>query len=149
MKLKKIIPVVVALLALALFFWLVFDQILYAIKKAKNKKKNDISTVTDDIESRALYSGQNIVESIFNVYNEKDATPFREHKNFHHFPKNCGIVKNTARVQHGEKAELLEFPWIVSFFGENNSSSFCGGSLISESLIITAHHCMSSVSNRV
>lgn len=160
MKFKKLIPVIVALLALALFFWLVFDQILYAVKKAKSKKKFINTTIddnaSDNVESRSLDSGmKNYVESIFNVYNDKDATPFIEHKNFQYFPQNCGIILSLNRLQFGEKADLLQFPWIVSFFTANNLknkksySYFCGGSLISENLIITAHHCMSSASDKM
>ena len=59
---------------------------------------------------------------------------------------NCGKIDATPR--HGgtfRKAELFEFPWMVAILTKNENGEFklhCGGSLISENIILTAASCI-------
>lgn len=72
---------------------------------------------------------------------------FARHKNYINFPHKNNILKRAdTRIQHGEKAELFEFPWMVAMVSRNlltNSELYyCGASLVSEHLILTAAHCL-------
>ena len=42
----------------------------------------------------------------------------------------------------GENADPHEFPWIVKLNMDNCKHKFCGGSIISENIILTAAHCV-------
>ena len=59
------------------------------------------------------------------------------HRNYHLFNnQNCGIAKSEKRILRGNKAILMEYPWIVALiFASNNSEKSwevkCAGSLIS------------------
>lgn len=48
----------------------------------------------------------------------------------------------TGRIVNGTKAVLKQFPHQVSLSRSYNEKHFCGGSLISSSLVLTAGHCM-------
>ncbi|CAH1727601.1 unnamed protein product [Chironomus riparius] len=55
----------------------------------------------------------------------------------------CGI-QFSNRIIGGEIANIDEYPWTVQIqhINENNSTeSFCGGTLINESYVLTAAHC--------
>lgn len=72
---------------------------------------------------------------------------FKKHKNFHKFDlKSCGKTDMKNRIQFGEKADILDFPWMVALFFKNQadgSDQFeCGGSLIAENLVLTSAHCI-------
>lgn len=57
----------------------------------------------------------------------------------------CGCSKNSAvvnRIVGGEEAGIHTWSWAVSL--NINYQSFCGGSIISKSWIITAAHCLPS-----
>ena len=42
----------------------------------------------------------------------------------------------------GENTDSHEFPWIVKLNMDNCKHEFCGGSIISENIILTAAHCV-------
>ena len=42
----------------------------------------------------------------------------------------------------GENAGPHEFPWIVKLNMDHCKHKFCGGSIISENIILTAAHCV-------
>merc|ERR1712142_462112 len=44
-------------------------------------------------------------------------------------------------IAGGEEAEGHEFPWMVQLRGGCTGTGFCGGSLISDQLVLTAYHC--------
>lgn len=71
---------------------------------------------------------------------------YSSHRNFHKFSNKCGDIKTVLKIQGGNKAKLFEHPWIVTMQYEdkrnNTGSYFCGGSIISENLILTAAHCI-------
>ncbi|XP_024875277.1 trypsin-3-like [Temnothorax curvispinosus] len=48
----------------------------------------------------------------------------------------------TGRIVNGTKAVLKQFPYQVSLMRSYSKTHFCGGSLISSSLVLTAGHCM-------
>lgn len=67
----------------------------------------------------------------------------------HKFNTNhCGQISIVKKVQNGEFAHLNEFPWVVALYYLNTSTKNatpmygCGGSLISDDLILTAGHCL-------
>lgn len=61
--------------------------------------------------------------------------------------KGCGIVAGD-RIQRGMKAKVGQFPFMaLLIFRETNSEKdefLCGGTLITESFVLTAAHCMES-----
>ena len=62
----------------------------------------------------------------------------------------CGIPQRRSRVIGGTDADLNEYPWQVWFALEHNNdwNTFtCGGSLISDSWIISAAHCFEGFGN--
>jgi len=52
----------------------------------------------------------------------------------------------TLRIRGGKPAELNEWPWIAGIFKKN--SQFCGGSLIDQTHILTAAHCVDHMTSR-
>ena len=48
----------------------------------------------------------------------------------------------TSLIFGGEYADPHEFPWIVKLNMDNCKHKFCGGSIISENIILTAAHCV-------
>ncbi|XP_012532427.2 trypsin [Monomorium pharaonis] len=48
----------------------------------------------------------------------------------------------TGRIVNGTKAVLRQFPYQVSLKRSWNNKHFCGGSIISSSLVLTAGHCV-------
>uniref|UniRef100_A0A8C5PX68 Peptidase S1 domain-containing protein n=1 Tax=Leptobrachium leishanense TaxID=445787 RepID=A0A8C5PX68_9ANUR len=52
----------------------------------------------------------------------------------------CGEVQIQSRIMGGEAAQPGEWPWQVSL--RNNGKHFCGGSLISNTWVVTAAHCV-------
>lgn len=57
----------------------------------------------------------------------------------------CGTNKYLVRVSGGLPARQGEFPWTVALF--KNGQHFCGGSLISPTHILTAAHCVATMSD--
>ncbi|XP_045445381.1 proclotting enzyme-like [Melitaea cinxia] len=53
--------------------------------------------------------------------------------------------KDEERIVGGHNAELNEWPWIVALF--NNGRQFCGGSLIDDSHVISAAHCVAHMTS--
>lgn len=62
-------------------------------------------------------------------------------------PAQCGIVPTENRIVGGENAAKYSNPWQVSlqkptFSGSSTFYHFCGGSIISDTYIVTAAHCV-------
>ncbi|XP_070816866.1 chymotrypsin A-like [Chaetodon trifascialis] len=58
------------------------------------------------------------------------------------------IVSGYARIVNGEEAVPHSWPWQVSL-QRSNGFHFCGGSVISETWVVTAAHCSVRTSDRV
>ncbi|XP_050419568.1 proclotting enzyme-like [Adelges cooleyi] len=56
-----------------------------------------------------------------------------------------GYQQDQERIVGGQNAEPGEWPWIVAIF--NSGRHFCGGSLIDDSHILTAAHCVAHMSS--
>ncbi|XP_076998184.1 serine protease 27 isoform X1 [Tamandua tetradactyla] len=56
----------------------------------------------------------------------------------------CGRPRMLNRMVGGQEAEEGEWPWQVSI--QRNGSHFCGGSLVTESWVLTAAHCFPNTS---
>ncbi|KAJ8955190.1 hypothetical protein NQ318_009086, partial [Aromia moschata] len=61
----------------------------------------------------------------------------------------CGIkVKDDVvpLLYGAEKAKIIEFPWVAALYrkSENGYKTVCGGSIISNKLVITAAHCVTN-----
>ncbi|KAM5151670.1 transmembrane protease serine 9-like [Mantella aurantiaca] len=57
-------------------------------------------------------------------------------------PTECGKPQVASRIMGGQNAQPGQWPWQVSL--RNSGSHFCGGSLISESWVVSAAHCIRS-----
>ncbi|XP_018322610.1 serine protease 33-like [Agrilus planipennis] len=60
----------------------------------------------------------------------------------------CGAKSaftDQERIVGGQNADIGEWPWIAALF--NNGRQFCGGSLIDNSHILTAAHCVAHMSS--
>jgi len=65
-------------------------------------------------------------------------------------PCGCGqtAVEMNARIVNGENAIPYSWPMIVSLgYNGRSTSHFCGGTILSESYILTAAHCVEMISN--
>ena len=72
--------------------------------------------------------------------------PFASHRNYKLFDF-FSSFELKPRVQNGHQANLNEYPWHVAIIWQSltNESMIkynCGGSLISDSLVLTAGHCI-------
>jgi len=54
---------------------------------------------------------------------------------------NCGISNKSNRIVGGVTTEANEYPWQVALFSPTDSRPFCGGTLISNTHVLTAAHC--------
>lgn len=54
---------------------------------------------------------------------------------------NCGLAKRSTRIVGGVLTEVNEYPWQVGIVTARSTSVWCGGSLISNSWVLTAAHC--------
>ncbi|XP_066944568.1 trypsin 3A1-like [Macrobrachium rosenbergii] len=57
----------------------------------------------------------------------------------------CGRTNSALRIVGGNQVEPNEYPWQVALFRNNETSPFCGGSIISDTWVLTAAHCLVSV----
>lgn len=55
----------------------------------------------------------------------------------------CGIsLSAPTKIVNGTTTRPGEFPWMVLMFGKSGKQT-CGGSLISDRIVLTAAHCVS------
>jgi len=54
---------------------------------------------------------------------------------------NCGIPNRSNRIIGGVETEKNEYPWQVALVSSKGSHPYCGGTLISNSHVLTAAHC--------
>jgi len=54
---------------------------------------------------------------------------------------NCGIPNRSNRIVGGVETEANEYPWQVALVSSTGSFPFCGGTLISNTHVLTAAHC--------
>uniref|UniRef100_A0A182LYV2 Vitamin K-dependent protein C n=1 Tax=Anopheles culicifacies TaxID=139723 RepID=A0A182LYV2_9DIPT len=58
-------------------------------------------------------------------------------------PPPCGRGKTSSRIVGGDAADVKEYPWIVMLM--YRGAFYCGGSLINDRYIVTAAHCVLSL----
>lgn len=57
----------------------------------------------------------------------------------------CGVAPNTpgaAWIVGGQRSEKHEWPWVVSVFDTEADGHYCGATLISNTWVLTAAHCV-------
>jgi secreted trypsin-like serine protease len=63
------------------------------------------------------------------------------------FPVKCGLVMTADKISGGKKADLGQFPWMALLGyrqrGIDYTQFLCGGSIITDSYVMTAAHCIS------
>ncbi|KYB29265.1 Serine protease easter-like Protein [Tribolium castaneum] len=58
----------------------------------------------------------------------------------------CGTQSTSAKITHGKRAQIDEFPWLALLKYKNRTNHIeyrCHGSLISSKYVLTASHCLS------
>jgi len=55
----------------------------------------------------------------------------------------CGKVTKATRIVGGQETGVHEYPWQVALTGKSSNRPYCGGSIIADSWIVTAAHCVS------
>lgn len=59
----------------------------------------------------------------------------------------CGVVNSQTRIVGGEETLVNEYPWQAALVGYGGSRPFCGASIISDTWILTAAHCLPGLSS--
>lgn len=152
-KISIIISVLTILIGVACF-------LLYSYVFSEIPPKN-----IDTIESFEIIEGElnktkedlkrieGFIDKITDYTDEEDTTtetlkPNEIHSQNKFNSISCGISSVTPKISYGKIAKENQFPWIVALFYIDTSTSEkvlthgCGGSLISEDLILTAAHCL-------
>ncbi|XP_065295411.1 chymotrypsin-2-like [Dermacentor albipictus] len=60
-------------------------------------------------------------------------------------PPECGELEPTGRIYDGDPVTKEKIPWMVAVFSKKRSSKgfyYCGGSIITRNVILTAAHCV-------
>ena len=57
------------------------------------------------------------------------------------FDLECGQVNRYNKIVGGVETEIHEYPWQVGLYS-SQTSIWCGGSLLDDSWIVTAAHCV-------
>lgn len=138
------------------FFIIIATSIAFAVYYLAFEDNSDDDFYTD-IETPIFNSSSThtqlksaVTESSFmsSLDTKTDVFDPKSHKNFKLFnSESCGRQKYAKRVQNGETTSPLEFPWIVALFRmidktTNDVEYFCGGSLISTKIVLSATHCV-------
>lgn len=126
--------------------------LIYGVKRTY--PENNIETSTEPFEypeSLETTTEESQVDSDDNMdYDYPDnytsSNGFSSHPNYKNFPSLCGIqILSLVMIQYGKETILFKHPWIVSLRTENKAEGrehhFCGGSLLSERIAMTAAHC--------
>ncbi|KAG5673019.1 hypothetical protein PVAND_003097 [Polypedilum vanderplanki] len=140
-------------LAVALSFLSVFIYVLWSISF---DSEDEIPTIVDDglmIKTRNANSTTDSI--ILKTISKETTTPslrtttemnYESHRNYHLFNhKTCGLTESIVpRIFGGKVARFLSHPWMVVLYAKINSTYkfACGGTLISENLVLTAAHCI-------
>lgn len=57
----------------------------------------------------------------------------------------CGRANRVRRIVGGRQVDPHEYPWQVALVRGNSTRPYCGGSIISDSWILTAAHCLNRI----
>jgi len=56
----------------------------------------------------------------------------------------CGVENSDSKIVGGQEVTPNQFPWLVGLASSEDGIPWCGGSLFSDSWVITAAHCVNS-----
>ena len=54
----------------------------------------------------------------------------------------CGKVNRVKRIVGGVETEVNEYPWQALLVFAGTKTLYCGGTLITDKHVLTAHHCV-------
>jgi len=103
-------------------------------------------TAATTVRSSEASPEQNTVEQrdeFFDVFEDlPEESYFRKVLNAGLWSQRQGDVPWDQRIIGGQNANLHEYPWQVSLVSKARMRHFCGGSLITERIVLTAGHCL-------
>ncbi|KAL7042180.1 hypothetical protein ACKWTF_001051 [Chironomus riparius] len=115
-------------------------------KLKNNSIRREQIKVCDDV-TRSICCPSEIINNNFKSNSSRLDVPVSSRSSLWDFVENessnCGKPKMAfGTAYHGTQVKRGAYPWNVALTNSSDNSFFCGGSLVSNKLVITAAHCI-------